>query len=70
MLSATLCVCGGVVPGIILQTTLFVLIFCRTFLHRGVFAFRVVVLHAHISAVAYIEIGYFFLKGLDVGEHR
>jgi hypothetical protein len=70
MLSATLCVRGGVVPDIILVTTLFVLIFCRTFLHRGVFAFRVVVLHAHISAVAYFEIGYFFLEGLDVGEHR
>jgi hypothetical protein len=58
ILSAALCVCGGdSVPGIILMTTLFVLIFCRTFLHRGIFAFRVVVLHAHISIVAYIEIG-------------
>jgi len=57
MLSAALCVCGGdSVPGIILMTTLFVLIFCRTFLHRGIFAFRVVVLHAHISIVAYIEL--------------
>ena len=58
MLSAALCVCGGAsVPGIILVTTFFVFILCRTFLHRGIFAFRVVVLHAHISTVAYIEIG-------------
>jgi len=70
MLSAALRVRRGAVPVIVLQPTLFILISRRAFLHRGVFAFRVVVLHAHISAVAYSEIGYFFPKDLDVGEHR
>src|SRR5580700_6941415 len=66
MLSAALCVCGDAAPDIILVTTLFVLVFCRTFLHRGVFAFRVVVLHAHISTVAYIKTGYCYAAALPL----